>query len=120
MRDRQERLAPIINYIKEDIMQFNVNDWRKMYDKIHQLGHTLRDSRPTCNEYGESIPAVASLYPWERAMIETEIKSIINKCSQYLDATGNRLPKPLWYYDRKDKQTCASHESFKYGHLLTY
>lgn len=101
-------------------MQFNIKDWRKMYDKIHELGRKLRDSRPTSNEYGESVEAVAPLYPWEQTMLEDDIKCLINKCSLYLDTTGNKLPKPLWYYDRKDRRTCASHESFKYGHLLAY
>lgn len=101
-------------------MEFSIKEWRRTYDLVQQLGKTLGDSRPSYDDSGKTIPAVLELSLEAQHALEDKIKSLLQKSSKYLDQCGMRPNKPLWHYDRKDPKTWASHESFKYGHLLAY
>ena len=99
-------------------MRFSLKEWRTFYDKIHQLSRILHDSRATYTESGAYIAPVEPLPPDEQRRLESEIKTLSQKCNRYLDQCGKRMPKPLWRYDKKDSTTWASHKDFKYAHLL--
>lgn len=101
-------------------MKFDMREWLRFYNKIHALGETLHDGRPTYTDKGDYIVPVAKLPKHELDELEFEIKTLSEKCNRYLDQCGMRKPKPLWYYDRKNKQTWASDPSFKYGHLVQH
>lgn len=101
-------------------MKFELKEWRRFYDKIHALGQMLRDSRPTYTEKGSYIAPICELSKDAQHELESQIQSLSQRCGRYLDQCGMRMPKPLWYYDRKDPKTWRSHESFKYGHLLEF
>jgi hypothetical protein len=99
-------------------MKFSVREWRTFYDKIHSLSRILHDSRPTYTEIGSYIAPVSPLTKSEQLALESEIKTLSQKCNRYLDQTGHRMPRPLWHYDKKDSGTWASHKDFRFGHLV--
>ena len=101
-------------------MKFDIREWRKMYDKAHQIGELLHDARPTYTEKGDYIPPVTLVSKDIQEGWEWDIENTVKKSARYLDHCGLKMPKPKWYYDRKDPKTWASHESFKYGHLLEF
>jgi hypothetical protein len=102
------------------IMKFSIKEWRSIYDKVHELGAKLHDSRPTSTDKGGYIPPFAPLSKDEQADLEVEIMNLTRRSQRYLDQCGLTRRKPLWHYDRHDPRTWASHESFKYGHLLPF
>jgi hypothetical protein len=99
-------------------MQFSIKEWRRSYDKVHVLGRMLRDSHPTYTEEGNYIAPVTELSKDAQLALESEIKSLTQRSSKYLDQCGLRPSKPLWHYDRKNPETHMSAPEFKYGHLL--
>ncbi len=100
-------------------MKFSIKDWRVYYDAIHILGKALRDSRPTYTDIGDYIYPVAPLSPQVQDELESDIKTLSQRCNRYLDQCHMRMPKPLWHYDRKNPETHASAPEFKYGHLVS-
>lgn len=99
-------------------MQFSIKEWRKVYDLVHELGARLRDSRPTYDERLNYYPPKIHLDKGEQDMLETRIKTLMQRNSKYLDQCGMKMRKPLWYYDRKNPETWASDPAFEYGHLV--
>ena len=99
-------------------MKFSIKEWRRIYDTVHELGRTLRDSRVTYDDLDRAIAPKINLSPEVQSSIESNIKSLTQRSSKYLDQCGMRPNKPLWHYDRKDCKTWRSHESFKFSHLL--
>ena len=99
-------------------MRFSIREWRRLYDKTHELGKILRDGRPTYDALLNYIPPVNELSISDQMELESQIKTLSERSNRYLDQTGMRKPKPLWKYNRKDKSTHASHSTFRYGYLL--
>lgn len=97
-------------------MQFNINEWRKIYDRVHAIGQLLKDSRID----KDGNPAVNPLGYDTKRNLDAEIINLLDRCNDYLDSCNMRLPEPLWHYDKEDPKTHASHESFKYGHFLEH
>lgn len=91
-----------------------------MYNTIQELGATLKDSMPTYDKAGNAFPPKLEITKDAQQVLEAKIKSLTLRCSRYLDHCGMKMPKPLWYYDKSDAKTHFSHNSFKYGHLLTF
>ena len=99
-------------------MQFNVNEWRRMYDKVRHLGQILKDSHERVDKDGNWLPALHLISQDAAKSIENEIKELVTKVNIYLDACG-LMPEPsLWKYDPKDESTWASSKKFKFKHLL--
>ncbi len=99
-------------------MEFSIREWRKMYDKAHGLGKILRDSFPTYDNEGKYYPPKTILSRIEQKDLEFDIKTLVQRSSQYLKQCNMKMPKPLWNYDRKNPETHASALEFKFGHLL--
>jgi hypothetical protein len=98
-------------------MQFNVNEWRMFYDKVKILGQILKDSKPTV-DINERIHAPRYTISEEATIsLEKEIDKLIKQSSIYLDACGIKHSDPLWKYDKKNPETWASDEKFKFKHL---
>ena len=100
------------------IVDLSIKVWKRMYDLVQELGQTLHDSRPTYTELGDYIAPKITLPREHQAMLEDEIHSTMQRCNSYLDRCGMRIPKPLWVYDRKNPETHASAQEFKYRHLM--
>lgn len=94
-------------------MKFSIKEWKKMYDLVQELGQRLKDSLPTF----DGTPPAIELTKDQQITLESKITSITQRIGKYLDQCGFRMPKPLWKYNREDKTTWSSHESFKYNHL---
>ena len=104
--------------IKDDNMQFNVNEWRRYYDQIHNLGKMLNDSYPSMDEHRNYVAPTVNLRKDAQLNLEKEIKEWIDRCSKYLDSCGLRPEKPLWKFNIKDPTTHISSPDFAYKHLL--
>jgi hypothetical protein len=89
-----------------------------MYDKVHDLGNTLKNSRPTRTDSGKLIAPRIELSKGAQAELETQINNWIEKVKRYLDHCNMRPRKVLWHYDRKNPETWASSPQFKYTHLM--
>lgn len=99
-------------------MQFSLRRWRKAYDTVKILGLTLKNSRHSYDEQKKYVPPVMPLSEEDQWKLEKKIERELDKLKNYMDATGMNLRPPLWTYNRNDATTWASHNSFKYGHLL--
>lgn len=99
-------------------MKFEIKKWRRMYDKIHEVGATLNDSRPTYTERGDYIEPLTQLSKDEQNALEKELRFRIRQVRKYLDYCKYRLPTPLWWYDPHDKKTHASSPKFRHEHLV--
>ncbi len=99
-------------------MRFSIKEWRKFYDKVHALGQTLHNGRPTYNEFGGYIEPVAELSREAQMALESQIKTLTQRSSRYLDQCGIRPYPRLWKYDSKNPETQMSSPEFKYGHLI--
>ncbi len=97
-------------------MQFSIKEWRRYYDKAHELGKILKEAKPDA----DGNPAIAPLSLETRNNLEFEIKNVTDTCNHYMDSCGLKCPKPLWIYDNKDQTTWPSSDLFEYAHLLTY
>ncbi len=106
----------LIIILLRKIMEFSLREWRKMYFKVKEMAHTLKQSRPDA----AGNPAPFPLDREERMYLESRIENMMKKSDQYMDACGMRLKPALWVYNAKDQRTWVSHESFKYAHLLEY
>lgn len=100
-------------------MQFNVNEWRRIYDKVQSLGQIIKDSQERVDKEGNWLPPIHSISQDAAKSIETEIKELLTKVNIYLDACGLRPEPPLWKYDVKDPTTWASSDKFKFKHLIS-
>ena len=98
-------------------MKFNVNEWRKIYDKIQCLGQILKDSMPGIDKKKNWVPALNEISRDVFKNIENEIKDLMISCDAYLDAVGMRPKPPVWHFDMKDPSTWVSHESFRFKNL---
>ncbi len=99
-------------------MQFNVKEWRKIYDKVQFLGQIIKDSNESLDDRGRPLPALYPISKDTRNSIEEEIKWLVIKSNTCLDAAEMRTKKPLWKYDKFDPTTWLSHETFRFMHLL--
>lgn len=97
-------------------MQFSINEWKRVYNKVHALGKQLKEARV---DY-DGNPAINPLPFHTQREIENDIQNLTNKSNRYLDACNIRYPIELWAYNRQDKTTWASHSSFKYAHLMEF
>jgi hypothetical protein len=97
-------------------MQFNVKDWRRYYDRVKRLGQFYKDAQ---YDY-KGNPPKRPLSLEAQLKLKDEIKELIEKCKRYMDACHMKAIVPLWHYTMEDKRTWPSHESFAYGHLLTF
>lgn len=100
-------------------MRFILKDWLNTYKKVHALGKKLHDSNPTYDSIGNYIAPKYALSKSVQMDLQSDITSLIKRSNKYMDQCGLRMPKPLWYYDRKNPETHASSEQFIYGHLIT-
>lgn len=89
-----------------------------MYDMVHSLTKTLRDSRPTYDDKGKAIAPKIELTKDAQYILESNIRKLVVKTGRYLDHCGIKPNKPLWHYDRKNPETHMSAPEFKYGHLV--
>lgn len=89
-----------------------------MYDKVNFLGKMLRDSQPSYTENGSYIAPLTQLSREAQMSLQSDIKTLCQKTSKYLDQSEMRANKPLWHYDRKNPETHISSSEFRYGHLL--
>ena len=94
-------------------MNFSIKDWRRFYDKINDLGERYKDSLPTLYASPKQPMDV-----YEQEDLLDEIKVLMRRNDAYLDACGMRCPEPLWNYSRIDCRTWASHETFKFEHII--
>lgn len=99
-------------------MNFKTKEWRRMYDKIQKLGGFLKDSLPTIDENKVVHPPLRALSKEAQLGIRREIDDTTTIVRNYLDACGKKMPEPLWKYNKDDKTTWASHETFIYQHYL--
>ena len=100
------------------IMNFNIKEWLRIYNKVHALGKMLRDSRPTYDALENYIEPKYPLTREYQAKLESDIKTLTERSNRYLDQCGLRMPKPLWHYDNKDPGSWISDPKFRYGHLV--
>lgn len=99
-------------------MNFSLSKWRRTYDLVHGLGRKLRDSRPTMDEKNNKVEAINPLGEEEEARLEKKIQMYLDNIRIYMDDTRMKFRPGLWVYHRDDPTTWASHDTFKYGHLL--
>lgn len=99
-------------------MTFSLKKWRKTYDLVHGIGRKLSDSRPTINKNGKVIKSLCPLAEEEVLRLEKKIQMHLDKLCNYMDYTGMNLKPGLWVYSKTDPTTWASHDTFKYSHLL--
>lgn len=99
-------------------MQFNINEWRRIYNRVQHLGKMLKESQPTYDEYKNYIEPIAELNRDTQDAIKSEISLLMRRSDHYLDVSFMTQPKPLWHYIYNDPKTHLSHEAFKYGHLI--
>lgn len=97
-------------------MKFSLKDWRRFYDRAHELGKRLKEAKPD----KDGNPPIAPLDIYQRQELENEINATLIKSDRYLKVCGVRNTAPLWIYNPNDKRTWVSHESFAYEHLLKY
>ena len=99
-------------------MQFSIKEWRKFYDKTHQLSKMLHDCTATYDDKGTRIPPKNEISKEARLALISQIELLMQRCSRYLDRCGMRMPPPVWHYNPEDKTTWASHKTFNYEHLV--
>ena len=99
-------------------MKFSINEWRRIYDKVQELGEVLKDSLPGHDNKGNTFPPKTVLTEGAQSILQSEIKVLIKESETYLDKCGKKKSKPLWYYDRKNPETHASSANFKYKNLI--
>lgn len=99
-------------------MEFNVKEWRKMYNDVHRMGKLLKDAQPKFIGKQEIVPALAPLSKEEQEDLRDAIEYLLNKSRKYLNNCNIRPKKPLWKYKEDDKRTWASNKAFIYGDLL--
>lgn len=85
--------------------EFDINHWRAVYDRVHELGGHLKKCRD------DNI----KLKQGEQDHIESEIKTMIENITLYMDKCGVKIPSPLWIYIIKDERTWKSSPKFIYG-----
>lgn len=99
-------------------MEFNVNEWRKFYDRIQVLGQHLKNAQPYRDRSRVWHDAPCPLDTYEQIAIQKQVDAITPLVSTYLDSCNMRMPAPLWDFDREDPSTWESDASFKFRHLM--
>jgi len=99
-------------------MEFDIKDWRKIYDEVQRIAKMLQDSNPTYGEDKKLISAVHPLTIESKIDLNARIKKLLIKNTHYLDACDIKPHEPLWSYNIDDRKTWPSDKSFIYGHLL--
>lgn len=99
-------------------MQFSLTEWRRLYDLVHEHGRILADARPTYDRKLNYNPPKSPRTKDEEWMLEVKIKTLTQRSNTYLDQCGMKMKKPLWHYDRHNKETHKSSPDFRYAHLL--
>lgn len=99
-------------------MKFDMSEWIKFYNNVHLLGRVLRDSQETILEDGGVTPPIHELSKDAQLNLRKQIKTLLKKSSEYLDSCKFYPRVSLWYHDKYDPSTWASHESFKFKNLL--
>lgn len=84
---------------------FDINHWRAVYDRAHELGGHLKKCRDDHVKIKQS----------DQDYIESEIKTLIENITLYMDRNGVRMPSPLWIFNVKDERTWKSSPKFIYG-----
>ncbi len=79
-------------------MNFNVKEWRRVYDEVKYLGEIYKDSLPIFifkNYKWDKHPPKTPLSLDAQRGVEREIKKLIAKTSRYMDMCGitARMPK---------------------------
>ena len=95
-------------------MIFNINIWRKYYDRVKELGQRLRDSKIDA----DGNPPLIDISRTEQDDMQTEIDNLMKRSALYLNVCEMKPRKPLWHYNRLDQTTWLSSEKFKYAHLV--
>ncbi len=99
-------------------MQFSIKEWRRIYDRVQMLGKMLCDSRPTYTENDRYIAPLTELSKEAQTALESDIKTLTQRSSKYLDQCGMRPRIALWHYDRMNPETHASAPEFKFRALI--
>lgn len=98
-------------------MQGNLRNWRKTYNEVQALGKELYNYYPHVNKQGNYV--TAKLFDdKEKEIIEKRIEKLCKNSDKNLDCLGLIGSAPLWKYNVDDTSTWASHNDFKYGHLV--
>ena len=99
-------------------MQFNANEWLKIYNKVQFLGNIIKNSCEHVDTKGEWTLPLYPISSQSNTSIENEIKELLTKNNHYLNAC-NLFPNPkLWEFNIKDQRTWASSKAFKYKKLI--
>lgn len=99
-------------------MQFNLEEWRKIYDEIQVKGKIYKDSLPSYDEELNKFPPISPLSESDQKKLFHEIDDLKLKNDLYLDACGIRSNPPLWNFSIDDPTTWKSHRTFAYKHLV--
>lgn len=100
-------------------MQFDIKEWRRIYDEVKARGNIIYDSLAHVGEKWEEIPVKQEISVNRRLDLEEEISFLLSRSNIYLDSC-NMICKPvLWKYNKDDKSTWASHPSFRFKHLVS-
>ncbi len=95
-------------------MRFEINVWRKYYNRVKELGARLKDSKHDA----DGNPPLIDISRTEQDDIQIEINTLMRKSAFYLNATNMMPWRPLWHYNRADQSTWISSPKFKFGHLV--
>jgi hypothetical protein len=101
-------------------MDFSINEWLRIYNKVQMLGKVLKDSYFTYDNLKKAVPPKVELSKDEQLNLESRIKTLTERSNHYLDQCGLKCAVPLWHYNNKDPRTWVSHESFMFEHLRTF
>jgi hypothetical protein len=99
-------------------MQFNVMEWRKIYNKVKVKGQIIKESYPYIDDDHNLCPPLNPIPVNQRKKIEEEIKYLLDQSKRLLNSAGIKPKPPLWIYDPKDVTTWPSDQRFKYKNLL--
>jgi hypothetical protein len=83
---------------------FDINHWRCIYNKIHEMGRHLKK----CKDYQ------IVMKEGEEEFIESEIKTLMVNLSLYMDKYEIKMPTPKWIFNHRDTRTWPSSKDFIY------
>jgi hypothetical protein len=100
-------------------MDFCIDEWRKMYDKINQVGKLINDSTPRYDKFTkETIYQKINLTNEKKFKLRHEMEVLTKKVARYLSTTNMFPNPPLWHYDIHNERTWLSSSQFEYKHLV--
>ena len=88
-------------------MQFNINLWRKQYDRVNDLGKLLKSYKDQPTAGREDVSHLARL-----------VDDCLKSANGYLDDCGMPRAPVLWQYIPEDPTTHASSPLFMYQERL--